>query len=196
MLPTEKPQKLVRCLTEPQLEKLLSETRVHWHKSLFTILADTGLRVAELCALRLFDLWLLGEPVNCLEVRAEIAKNHKPRSIPLTPRCNEAISDLQHYHWGVMANPIEHYAFSSTNARMPLTHRTIQNICRRYGHNILHIRLTPHMFRHTFATRLMRKCSIRVVQQLLGHSSLQATQIYTHPSSSDLQTAINALNEQ
>jgi site-specific recombinase XerD len=42
----------------------------------------------------------------------------------------------------------------------------------------------------------MRKCNIRIVQQLLGHSSLQATQIYTHPSSRDLQTAINALNEQ
>jgi len=194
MYPTERPQQTIRSLTDAQLETLLSNTHTHWHHALFTILADTGLRVAELCALRIFDLWILGEPVNCLDVRPEIAKNHHSRSIPLTPRSTQAISDLQHYHWGVMANPIEHYAFSSSNPKIPLTHRSIQRVCQKYGRDILHIRLTPHMFRHTFATRLMRKCSIRVVQQLLGHSSITATQIYTHPNTQDLQSAIDALN--
>lgn len=194
MLPQEKPQKTIRSLTENQLQTLLDQTKAHFPHALFTILADTGLRVAELCALRLFDLWMLGEPVNCLDVRADIAKTHHPRSIPLTPRATEAIRDLQHYHWGVMPRLTEDYAFSGSNPRVPLTHRSIQRICKKYGRNILHIRLTPHMFRHTFATRLMRKVSIRVVQQLLGHSSLTATQIYTHPNTQDLQSAIDALN--
>lgn len=196
MLPTDKPQKTIKCLTETQLELLLSETKPRFPHALFTILADTGLRVAELCSLRLFDLWLLGEPINSLDVRADIAKNHRPRSIPLTPRATEAIKDLQHYHWGVMPDMLHHYAFSSTDPSIPLTHRSIQRICEKYGREILRIRLTPHMFRHTFATRLMRKVNIRVVQQLLGHSSLTATQIYTHPNTQDLQNAIDALNEQ
>jgi site-specific recombinase XerD len=191
---TERPQTTIRCLTEIQLEKLLNEVKGYWYNALFTILADTGLRVAELCALRVSDLWLLGEPVNCLDVRAEIAKNHKPRSIPLTPRCTEAITKLYNRCWSFEMNPEQHYAFYSNRCNGPLSHRTIQRICTHAGFEVLHTRLTPHMFRHTFATRLMRKCSIRVVQQLLGHSSLTATQIYTHPNTQDLQTAIDALN--
>lgn len=194
MQPTEKPQRTIQCLTETQLDQLLSATKSPWHKALFTILADTGLRVAELCALKVFDLWLLDEPLNCLDVRAAIAKNHKPRSIPLTPRCADAIQDLHDSLWTPGDQPLEHYAFPGHNHRTPLTRRTIHRVCSTYGRNILHIRLTPHMFRHTFATRLMRKVSIRIVQQLLGHSSLTATQIYTHPNTRDLQDAINALN--
>lgn len=196
MLPQEKPQKTTKCLTETQLELLLAETKPRFPHALFTILSDTGLRLAELCSLRVFDLWLLGEPVNCLDVRSAIAKNHKPRSIPLTPRCVAAIHDLASFLWTDYTQPLEHYAFPGRNHRLPMSHRHIQRICTRYGRNILHIKLTPHMFRHTFATRLMRKCSIRVVQQLLGHSSITATQIYTHPNTQDLQNAIDALNEQ
>lgn len=51
------------------------------------------------------------------------------------------------------------------------------------------------MLRHTFATRLMQKTNIRVVQQLLGHKSLSSTQVYTHPNADDLQKAIENLNE-
>jgi site-specific recombinase XerD len=196
MIPNERPQQLVKCLTEIQLEKLLNETQCRWHRALFTILADTGLRIAELCQLLISDLWLMDEPINYLDVRSATAKNHTPRSIPLTPRCTDAIRDLYDYYWPPIKNPTTQYAFYGANPHTPISHRTIQRICAQAGHDILHIRLTPHMLRHTFATRLMRKVSIRVVQQLLGHSSLTATQIYTHPSSSDLQSAIDALNDQ
>lgn len=194
MNPTNIITHTIKNISETQLQTLLSATRCAWHRSLLTILADTGLRVAELCALRIFDLWLLGEPVNALDVRSAIAKNHKPRTIPLTPRAVEAIKDLESYHWEDSLHPLDHYAFPGHNHRVPMSHRQVQRICSKYGRSILHIRLTPHMLRHTFATRLMHKCSIRVVQQLLGHSSLQATQIYTHPNTQDLQSAIDALN--
>jgi integrase/recombinase XerD len=194
MYPTETPHRTINSLTETQLETLLSQTRNRWHRALFTILADTGLRVAELCQLKVFDLWLLGEPLGLLDVRAAIAKNHKPRSIPLTPRCWEAIIDLHVGIWSPTDHSFDHYAFPGHNNRVPISPRSIQRICSRYGREILHIRLTPHMFRHTFATRLMRKVNIRIVQQLLGHSSITATQIYTHPNTQDLQNAIDALN--
>jgi integrase len=194
MYPTDKTQRTIKSLTDDQLEKLLAAPKLLWHNAILTILADTGLRVAEFCALRVFDLWLLGEPVNCLEVRAAIAKNHKSRSIPLTPRTVEAIHALQNRFWHLPSYIIDAPALPGPDYRTPLSIRSIQRLCSRHGRNILHITLTPHMLRHTFATRLMRQCNMRIVQQLLGHSSLQATQIYTHPNTQDLQTAINALN--
>lgn len=189
-----KPIRTIRSLSDDQMDKLLTAPMLLWHKAVLTILADTGLRVAEFCALRVSDLWILGEPINALEVRAEIAKNHKSRTIPLTPRCSESIHTLKTQFW--LGFPSISHAFAIPNLTHSghISHRTIQRICSHYGHTVLHTILTPHMLRHTFATRLMNKCSIRTVQALLGHSSLNATQIYTHPNTSDLQSAINALN--
>lgn len=194
MYPIDKTQITIKSITDAQLDQLLQAPKILWHNAILTILADTGLRLAELCALRIFDLWMIGEPVNCLMVRSAIAKNHKSRSIPLTPRCVEAIYALSNQFWPHPISIQDCYAIPGHNNRTPISHRTIQRICSHYGRKILHTTLTPHMLRHTFATRLMRQCSIRIVQQLLGHSSLTATQIYTHPNTQDLQSAINALN--
>jgi integrase len=193
MYRTDKPQHTIHSLTDDQLDKLLAAPKLLWHNALLTILADTGLRVAELRNLRIYDLWLINEPVNCLEVRREIAKNHKPRSIPLSPRAAEAITNLHDQFWPNPQSNTPGYAIPGHNTHLPISIRTIQRICNHYGRNILHVTMTPHTLRHTFATRLMRQCSIRIVQQLLGHSSLQATQIYTHPNTQDLQSAIDAL---
>lgn len=184
----------IKSLTTEQLDTLLAARKILWHNAILTILADTGLRVAEFQQLRIFDVWMLDEPVGCLEVRSAIAKNHKSRSIPLTPRCTESIHALKNHFWRSLPLSLDHYAIPGHNNRIPISIRTIQRICSHYGHTILHITLTPHMLRHTFATRLMRQCSMRIIQQLLGHSSLQATQIYTHPNTQDLQSAIDALN--
>lgn len=194
MLPLENTHRPIRTLTNDQLEHLLAHTANHVHHALFTLLADTGLRVAEICQLKVCDLWIANAPVSTLEVRAEIAKNHKPRSIPLSPRAILAIETLKYYHWASTIIPTEHYAFYGPNHYTPTSPRSIQRICERYGRSLLHMRLTPHTFRHTFATRLMRITNIRVVQDLLGHSSLTATQIYTHPCTQDLQSAIHLLN--
>ncbi|GAH69734.1 unnamed protein product, partial [marine sediment metagenome] len=52
----------------------------------------------------------------------------------------------------------------------------------------------PHMLRHTFASKLMRVTSMRTVQELLGHSSITSTQIYTHPNEDDKKKAIKGLD--
>jgi site-specific recombinase XerD len=192
--PTEKLHKPIRSLSTIELEHLLSSTTNPYHLALFTLLADTGLRVAEISRITVSDLWFAGAAANSLEVRAAIAKNHQPRTIPLSMRSVQAITSLALHFWRLSIPPNLHYAFYGKNHTTPTTTRSIQRICQSYGYKYLHKKLTPHMFRHTFATRLLPKTNIRVVQQLLGHSSLASTQIYTHPSIPDLQSAIDALN--
>lgn len=194
MIRHDKPRTTVHCLSDIELNQLLTATQCTWHNALFTILADTGLRNAEVCALMVRDLWFLDQPVSTLDVRAEIAKNHKPRSLPLTVRAIEAIAFLEAHHWIHDVDPLKHYAFYGRNWHTPISKRTIHRLCAKYGSAVLHKHLHPHMLRHTYATRLMRMTNIRVVQQLLGHTSLASTQIYTHPTATDLNDAVNKLN--
>ncbi|GAI35244.1 unnamed protein product, partial [marine sediment metagenome] len=166
-----------------------------WHRALLILMLDTGIRVGELVQLKASDLWYMDSPIAMLDIRKEIAKRHEPRSIPVTSRLHDKILFLHNIRWNLDHPLDEHYAFHGRAWDVPLSCRTIQRIVKFHGHHALHRRVWPHMLRHTFATRLMRKCSIRVVQQLLGHASLQSTQIYTHPNHQDLQKAIDSLNE-
>lgn len=186
---------LIKTLSDENLSTLLAETHTIEHKIIFTLLADTGLRVGELVQLVIEDLWLNEAPVLCLDVRAEIAKNHKPRSIPLTMRCQKSIFDTHKHTWRFTSNEPPNWALPGYTPGQHRSIKQIQRICNFYGRTVLKKRLTPHMLRHTFATRLMRKTNIRVVQQLLGHSSISSTQIYTHPNSQDLQEAIATIDE-
>jgi site-specific recombinase XerC len=186
--------KPIRCLSEVELTTLLDGIPIFWHKAIATLLADTGLRLAELCCLDITDLWMLDAPVNALEVRASIAKNNKPRTIPLTARCVESIQHLHKHYWPYSPCLTTGPAFHNSHSIREISPRYIQRLLAHYGRTLLHKHLTPHMLRHTFATRLMTRCPVAVVQQLLGHSNLSSTQIYTHPNHVDLQNAIDALN--
>jgi integrase/recombinase XerD len=187
-------QKMIQCLSDEELETLLKNAGSDMMTLLILLMADAGLRLAETLGLKWSDLWYADCPVGMIEVRAEIAKNKKPRQVPVTIRLNDAIAkEFKHYRHlapDVSLKPI----FKVLGDTSHCAKRTVQRRLSLLGQKFLHRRLTPHMLRHTFATRVMRKCSIRVVQQLLGHSSLQSTQIYTHPNNKDLQEAIDALN--
>lgn len=186
-------QTIIKTISDIEVHLLHKNTYPTWHRSLIILLSDTGLRVSELIALSKSDLWISDIPVTQLDLPQTIAKNHQPRSIPLTSACIDAIRDLRAALWLTPTGSESRWAFPSKNPYSHLTARTIQRIVLHHGRKLLNLRLTPHMLRHTFATRLMRKTNIRIVQQLLGHKSLSSTQIYTHPNSQDLKQAITTL---
>lgn len=187
-------QTQLKTLSDTQLDHLIASVPVTWHRAFITLLADTGLRISELAFLLQSDLWFEDEPCNQLEVRSAIAKNHTPRSIPMTVRAIDAICDLRAARWMHTDQSYTSWAFPAAKPSAHITTRTFQRICKYYGSKYLKKQLTPHMLRHTFATRLMRKTNIRIVQQLLGHKSLSSTQIYTHPNSQDLAEAIATIS--
>lgn len=155
---------------------------------------DTGLRLAELQQLSISDLWFRGEPVTILVVKAGIAKNHKERIIPLTATIKVDIKHLHKEIWQRYGVDESRHAFMNLPKYNRLSTRQIQRIVQKITYQFAGRAVTPHTLRHTFATRLMRKTSSRVVQELLGHSNLSSTQIYTHPNGEDLKKAIDGID--
>jgi len=185
----------INCLTESQVFSL---EEVVFHSGgvtqfqdqlILLLLLDTGVRVSELCGLINQDIIFQNKCCLSLTVRKEIAKRQLPRSIPCSARLTNHINSLVARNKKeplVPAAPLLHLAYDLT----PLNPRYVQRKCLVWGHAAGIPRLTPHMLRHTFASRMMRVAPLPVVQTLLGHKNLSSTQVYTHPSSHDLQTGV------
>lgn len=156
---------------------------------------DAGLRVGELVRLRQGDIFYAGACVEQLTIRAEIAKTKAERSVPMSPRLALACENLKLKVW--YAKPLlrDHYAFYDLEPIHHITERQVERIIKYAGCKIGTPWLTPHVLRHTFGTRVLKKSNLRVAQQLLGHKSITSTQIYTHPDQDDRTNAIKAISE-
>ena len=142
------------------------------------LLFSTGLRVSELCALSKDTFLLTHEGLRLLIN----GKGRKERIIQIvTPEllqlfqtyCNEFSEEIQ-----------EQGAILFNQKGRPLSPQSVRRIINKYINRIgIANHVTPHMFRHTFATSLLEAgMDIRYIQSLLGHSSIATTQIYTHVS--------------
>lgn len=158
------------------------------------IMLDAGLRVGEMVQLRTSDLFLCGNVVRSLYVRPEIAKRNSGRNIPTTDRLQRSLCALRDTFWHPPAHLIAHYAFYNSLPEKPISTRQVERIIKNASEICLGRSVTPHMLRHTFATRILAKSNLRITQELLGHKSIQTTQIYTHPNNEDLCNAIQSLN--
>ncbi len=164
------------------------------NRVMILLMLDAGLRVNEVANLKISDLWFRDGPVTSLIISIVISKNNTERIVPLTPRLQKSIEYLNKGYWLHFEMKFEDPAFTASRRTKPITTRQIQRIVEQVSFQALGKKIHPHMLRHTFATRLMRKTNIRVVQQLLGHKALTSTQVYTHPNNDDLTDAIKNLN--
>jgi len=155
------------------------------------LMLDAGLRVGEVTRLLFTDVVLAGEPVKALCVTSDISKSKFDRTIPLSGRLQRAIKN--HCNWNRPTDEPGYlcFAFCKPNHRLHISVRQVQRIIKQASIKAIGRAIHPHVLRHTFASRLMRQTSIRVVQVLLGHKQLSSTQVYTHPDSNDLSTAIS-----
>ena len=158
------------------------------------LMLDAGLRVAEVAKTRVSAIVFNGQPCSGITSTQEAAKLHKERSVPLTFRLQKAI--LAYYIKALSGyeEPHNTFAFEGNLAGKHISVKQIQRIVARISKSAIGKQIHPHILRHTFATRLMRKTNIRVVQALLGHASLSSTQIYTHPNNLDLKAAIEGIS--
>lgn len=185
---------LLRCLQQPSNGSVPPRV-YHRNYTMALLMLDAGLRVGELIQLRQDQLWYINGPVGSLTIEKLQAKNKTERTIPVTLRLHDAIEQMNRTWWIDVSALGVRYAFYRSTCSHQFTTRQIQRIIKAAGIQSIGREIHPHILRHTFATRLMTKTSMRVVQQLLGHSNLTSTQIYTHPNNVDLQEAIDSLNE-
>ncbi len=160
------------------------------------LMLEAGLRVGEVVKLEMWDLYFKDDPVFNLVIRQLVAKNHVERSIPVSTRLQNSLNEYKKCRTpGVMTKP-DHKAFSMSDPYKPITTRQIERIMYSAGLAALNRPVNPHMLRHTFASKLMRVTDMRTVQELLGHTNISTTQIYTHPNEDDKKKAIGNMDGQ
>ncbi len=176
--PPRRPDRLPRYLNEEEVHRLLERVKESARDSAIVhVLAFGGLRVGELCRLKLEDVEF---ERNILHVRS--GKGDKDREVVLEDRSRAAIDRY-------LSERAAHGAGSERLFPVgPVTvERIVRNAARTAG---IPRRVTPHMLRHTLATALLsRGCDIRYIQKLLGHASVATTQIYTHVDTQALRDA-------
>ena len=143
-------------------------------RAMLELLYASGLRVSELCSLRVLDF---DAQSNLLRVFGKGAKER------LTPVHARAASVLLDYiaHWRPLFDPKSPEMFLNRFGK-PLSRVSVWKLVRQYAlkAGIRHA-ISPHTFRHSFATHLLEGgADLRSVQMLLGHADIAATEIYTH----------------
>lgn len=158
--------------------------------SLVIVGLETGLRVSELRGLQWGDVdWRKGSVMvrRSIDDAGNVGspKSGKRREIPLSERATTALQSIAGER-GLWV-----WLYAGTHAtRSQIEHR-LATACTRAGVRVV----TPHVLRHTFASRLVRAgVSLRVVQVLLGHASITKTERYSHLAESDTSHAICKLN--
>lgn len=194
----------IRYLTPEQCDDLLlgivdcyghkpdTEPCFRWRLAALLML-DSGLRVGEIVQLAWGNLIVSGQIVKLLDLPAEVTKTKQSRQIPFTDRLRDAIN-MYHSLYPLDCPPDKSsYVFRGNKDSSHITVREVQHVIKKIGLKYLKCRVTPHMLRHTFATRMMHQTSMKVVQDLLGHKLLSSTQIYLHPTIGDAIKAIKSL---
>jgi len=158
------------------------------------LMLEAGLRVGEVVSLVFSDLFFCGQYVKTLVVRPEISKNHIERSIPVSSRLANAIEEYGKKNKWLFSELGSHFVFTLSKTYKPITTRQVERIINRAGWKALGRPVHPHVLRHTFASKLMRVTDMRTVQELLGHSNITSTQIYTHPNEDDKKKAVERMD--
>ncbi|MDR1781625.1 MAG: tyrosine-type recombinase/integrase [Bacilli bacterium] len=159
------------------------------NKVIFTLLYATGLRVSELVNVKIKDIDL-----NDLSIRV-LGKGSKERIVYFNPGTSTLIDDyLNNTRKDLLKNNSSEYLLINKNGTC-LSVRGVQFILKdKWLKFMQYSNITPHQFRHTFATHLLDNgMDLRMLQELLGHENLETTQIYTKVSTKQLTNAINSL---
>lgn len=178
----KRPDHLPTVLTVQQIDDLenaadLSSEEGQRDKTIVEVLYSCGLRVTELCTLKLSDLFLDEGFIRVL------GKGSKQRLVPISPRAIKELNlwFLDRCHIDIKSGE-EDYVFLSFRRKQHLSRITVFHILQILANKAgIEKTISPHTLRHTFATHLLEGgANLRAIQAMLGHESIVTTQLYTH----------------
>ena len=152
--------------------------------AIYELLLSTGIRVGELCRLQTDSIDFDNGTIQIH------GKGDKERTVYLTSDVvRKAMQNYATIRKRLVGISSEYFFVKWNNGK--LQEGNVRTHMQKVSNLILHKQITPHMFRHTFATTLLESnVDIRYIQELLGHSSIKTTQIYLHLSNASIRSAL------
>ncbi len=183
------PQRLPKVVSIKEIEEMLHNNLTPLQEVIMELLYSCGLRVSELVNLKVSDIDLQSKYVRCF------GKGSKERIIPI----GETAKNVVKKYLPVRDLLIKKYNLTTKlllileNGRI-INRQDVYNFIHSQG-KLIHKNISPHTLRHSFATHLIENgADLRIVQELLGHSDVSTTQLYTHISKKRLKEVYFAIN--
>lgn len=186
----KKPQRLPEVLSHEQISALLDQNFEQTPqgiraRAILEVLYGCGLRVSELCDLDMQDISFAEE------VMRVFGKEAKERIVPLMGTAASALKtyiDCARPQLVKQTQPTQAVFLNRRGGR--LTRQSVYTTTETYGRIAQIKNLHPHTLRHSFATHLLEGgADLRIVQELLGHSDISTTQLYTHVDRSHIRSS-------
>ncbi len=185
------PKRLPKVMTIQEIEAILNDNLNKIERVIVELLYGCGLRVSELVNLNINDFDLKAKYLQTT------GKGSKDRIVPLGSKAITAIKNyLPERDYTIKKHRIDTKKLLVNEQGRVLTRQDVYNFIRGQGEKI-HKHISPHTLRHSFATHLLENgADLRIVQELLGHSDVATTQLYTHISKKRLKEVYFAINNE
>jgi len=182
--PIKCPQKERQFLTEDEVNHYVAAIQHPLVQLVVQTLYYTGMRISECLNLKENDVDLEAGIIHVVK-----GKGSKERKIPINPKLKELLIEYEE-NWKVDSSYFFATRKSGTLSAVNVE-RVMRETTKKLGWNK---KVTPHIIRHSFASKLVKNnVHLVKISKLLGHSSLKTTSIYVHSNLEDLQDAVNTL---
>jgi len=184
------PKRLPKVISLKEIEEMLHSGLTPLQAVIMELLYSCGLRVSELVNLKVNDIDLNSRYIRCF------GKGSKERIIPIGKQGLEKIKSYLPERDNILKK------FESNSKKLLVNEKgrfinrqDVYNFIHKRG-QLIHKNISPHTLRHSFATHLLENgADLRVVQELLGHSDVSTTQLYTHISKKRLKEVYFSINK-
>ena len=184
------PQRLPKVVSVKEIDEMLHNNLTPLELVMMELRYSCGLRVSELVNLKLNDIDLSSKYIRCF------GKGSKERIIPIGEQAKAMLKE----YFPTRDLLIKKYNLTTKNLLIKdnghfVTRQDVYNFIHAQG-KLIHKNISPHTLRHSFATHLLENgADLRVVQELLGHSDVSTTQLYTHISKKRLKEVYFSINK-
>ena len=183
------PKHLPKVISVNEVEEILHDNLSVQQVLIVELLYGCGLRVSELINLKINDIDIKSGMLRCY------GKGSKERIVPIGKKAKHALKKyLQERDFLVKKYDVQSKILLISASGKIFTRQDVYNFIHEQGKKI-HKNISPHTLRHSYATHLLENgADLRVVQELLGHSDVATTQLYTHISKKRLKEVYFAIN--